>query len=239
MNRPTVRASSIVVPEPSTRIPATMYRDLRAWMLEHDPDAREMLEWSMCTAPPDTPEDLAHEVIWIILCAGRSAQAARTIATRVRAAMDAGRPAVEAFGYRAKAAAIDRAWAERQQDFDAYQVARATGDAQALLDWALSIPFIGDDTAYQLLKNFGSQVAKPDIWLCRMTGFPDKPRLPVKVRFPACMALCEMLASASGDSIAMIDSMLWLSANKGVLTVSAQAGPVSFTPRVITARPIM
>ena len=118
-------------------------------------------------------------------------------------------------------------------------MARSTGSAQALLDWALAIPFIGDDTAYQLLKNFGSQVAKPDIWLCRLTGFPDKPRLPIKVRFPACMALCEMLSEASGDSIAMIDSLLWLSANKGILTVDPQAGPVAFKPRTITARSIM
>ena len=57
-----------------------MYADVRAWLLENDPDAQAMLDWSNNELlPPESPEKMASEVIWIILCAGRSAQAARTM----------------------------------------------------------------------------------------------------------------------------------------------------------------
>lgn len=228
------------VPDPETRVPASMYLELRAWMLANDPDAQKLLDWaSNEVAPPTTAEKMAYEIIWIILCAGRSAQAARTIERKVLAAIHAETPVVEAFGYRAKALAIERAWREREQDFAALSTVLATGSQQDLVQWGLAIPFIGDDTVFQLLKNFGAAVAKPDIWLCRLTGFADRPRRPVHVRFPACMALCQYLAQASGDSIAVIDTLLWSSCNKGVLVVDAQGGPVTFTPKAITARSIL
>lgn len=230
---------SVFCADATSRVPTAMWLDLRAWMLENDPDAREMLAWSTHEVqPPATPEDLASEITWIILCAGRSAQAARTIERRVRRAIREGRPVVEAFGYRAKAAAIERAWQERDQDFTALQTVVATGDPEALVDWCGTIPFVGDDTKFQLAKNFGADVLKPDIWISRLAGFPDKPRRSVRIRFPACMSLARRLADATGDRVAAVDSLLWLACNKGVLVVDADAGPVTFSPRAITARSI-
>jgi hypothetical protein len=173
---------------------------------------------------PATPEKLASEVIWVILCAGRSAQAARTIERKVWDAINDGRPVVEAFGYRAKAAAIERAWREREQDFEEMKRAVAVGSAEALVDWCGSIPFIGDDTQFQLAKNLGADLLKPDRWVCRLAGIPDNPRRAVKYRFPVCMALCRPLAEAT------VDSALWLATSKGVLNVDANAGPVWFDP---------
>lgn len=217
----------LVIPDPSTRVPAHMYREVRSWMLANDPDAQQMLDWSRTLRePPADPEKMASEIIWIILCAGRSAQAARTIERKVWTAIHNGRPVVEAFGYRAKAAAIERAWHEREQDFEALQAVLAKGSPEALVQWCGAIPFIGDDTQFQLAKNFGADGCKPDIWLCRLAGIPDKPRRAVKIRFPACMALCRPLAEATGDSIADVDGLCWLACNKGVLKVSADAGPV-------------
>lgn len=208
-----------------------MYRDVRAWILENDQDGPELLDWSTNQRkPPDTPEQLASEIIWIILCAGRKAQAARTILKKVWAAIDAGRPAVEAFGYRAKAAAIDRAWAERHADFEGMQAALAKNDTFQFIAWCQSIPFIGDDTSFQLGKNCGLDFAKPDIWLCRLCGIPDRPRRRIEVRFAATMELCRYLAEASGDTISNIDSILWLACNKGYLSVDCLGGPVTFVP---------
>lgn len=212
---------------PNQRISHQLWRDLRAWLLENDPDAQRMLSWSdEGRGLPSCPEDLASEVIWIILCAGRSAQAARTIEKKVWTAIREGRPAVEAFGYRAKAAAIDRAWRERATDFEALLKIDPL-DPEQLVTWCKTIPFVGDDTQFQLAKNLGADLCKPDIWLCRLAGFPDKPRRPVKVRFAACMALCRHLAEATGDKLATVDSLLWLACNKGVLHVSAAAGEVT------------
>lgn len=233
------RTSAFIVPAPESRVPVAMYAEVRAWLLENDPDAQEMLGWSNNDLqPPETPERMASEIIWIILCAGRSAQAARTIEKKVWGAIEEGRPVVQAFGYRAKAEAIERAWRERKTDFERLQQVLANGSVEALVQWCGALPFIGDDTQFQLAKNFGADLAKPDIWLCRLTGIPDKPRRAVRFRFPACMALARGLAQSSGDRIATVDSLLWLACNKGVLSVGADAGPVSFTPKQLTARSI-
>jgi hypothetical protein len=229
----------LAIPPAETRVPVAMYVDLRRWLLANDPDAGEMLKWSSTTLlPPPTPDKMAAEVIWIILCAGRSAQAARTIERKVWSALESGRSVVEAFGYRAKAAAIERAWRDREQDFASLQEVLKDGSAERLVEWCGSLPFVGDDTKFQLAKNFGADLCKPDIWLCRLTGIPDKPRRKVAVRFPACLALCRPLAEATGDRIATVDSMLWLACNKGVLAVDRDAGDVRFAPAVIKARSI-
>lgn len=232
--------ATLPLPSPTDRIPGQMYADLSAWMMVNDPDAGKMMNWTKHRiGPPSTPDEMAYEVIWIILCAGRSAQAARTIEKKVMGAIHCNTPVVNAFGYRAKAAAIERAWRERESDFKQLQAVLATGSVNDLVEWCGSLPFVGDDTQFQLAKNFGGDLAKPDIWLCRLRGIPDKPRRNVKFRFPACMDLCRYLASASGQTIAEVDSMLWLSCNKGVLQVSADGGPVSWSPKNITARAIM
>lgn len=220
------------MPDPAQRIPGGLWVDVRRWLLENDPDAPDMLEWSARgTGLPATAEAMAGEVIWIILCAGRSAQAARTIQRKVWGAINAGRPTVEAFGYRAKAAAIDRAWYERHADFENLQ-AIGNRDLESLLAWCKSLPFVGDDTQYQLAKNFGADLCKPDIWMCRLAGIPDRPRRAVHLRFAACMALCRHLAGITGDRIATVDSLLWLACNKGVLAVGSEAGGVAFTKTI-------
>lgn len=223
------------IPAPESRVAPALYRELREWLLANDPDAPRIVEWSAHRrSPPASPEKMAGEIIWIVLCAGRSAQAARTIEAKVWAAIHGGRPVVEAFGFRGKAAAIERAWAERISDFDALQGVLALDDPTKLVEWCGELPWVGDDTKWQLAKNFGVDVPKPDIWLCRLSGLPDRPRRQVAVRFDACLKLCRLLSAASGDSIATVDSVLWLACNKGVLQVDADAGPVRFSPGTIS-----
>ncbi|NUB07098.1 hypothetical protein FW320_13045 [Azospirillum sp. Vi22] len=203
-------------------------------MLANDPDGPENYEWAQGIVPPETAEHLAGDIIWIILCAGRSAQAARTLEKRVFAALHAGQPAVTAFGYRAKAAAIDRAWRERDADFAAFQAVHTTGDVDAMLEWCGAIPFVGAITRYQLAKNVGFDVCKPDIWLARLAGLPEK--TPATRLFPACQSMCAELAAATGDRIATVDSVLWLACNKQILEIDA-AG-VRFVPRAGARRSI-
>jgi hypothetical protein len=107
-----------------------LYLQVRDYLLEHDPDAAEMVRWSRedCR-PPQTGEDMASEVIWIILCAGKTAQAARTIERKVWAALEAGTPVLQAFGHRMRATAIERAWREREHDLANFRAAAARGPA--------------------------------------------------------------------------------------------------------------
>lgn len=227
------------LPRPEDRVPADMYRAARGWLLANDPDAPRMIEWSLNgTRPPMNAEDMACEVIWIILCAGRAAQAARTIEAKVFRAIRAGEPVVTAFGYRAKAAAIERAWREREADFMTLQDTLSTGDVVQLLEWCRGIPFVGEVTKYQLAKNFGAAVCKPDLWLARLCGIPDRPVVPSGVRFQACMALCDSLARATGDSIPVVDSVLWLACNKGVLVTDCNAAAVALNTKPAPPRSI-
>lgn len=229
-----------IVAPPLSRVSIKLYAELRAWMIANDEDTERIMTWSQREiAPPVSAEALASEVIWIILCAGRSAQAARTIERKVWNAIRDGRPVEQAFGYRAKARAIERAWSERDSDFAAYQalLTRSAGVVD-IVAWCGSLPFVGADTQYQLAKNIGLDLCKPDIWLCRLCGIPDKPRKAVELRFNASYALCSALGTPIGDKIATVDSLLWLACNKGVLLVDNQGGPVSFNPHKIAKRSI-
>ena len=67
-----------------------LYVQIKEWLLNNDPDTPRMLEWASTVSAPTTAEALAGEIIWVQLCAGRSAQAARTIERKVRRALDGG-----------------------------------------------------------------------------------------------------------------------------------------------------
>jgi hypothetical protein len=207
-------------------------------MLANDPDAEPMVSWSTALAEPANAEKLAGEIIWIILCAGKTAQAARTIERRIWDAIDAGRPVLSAFGHCMRAAAIETAWARRHDLFDEFATLKDASDEE-LLAWCRAMPGVGTVTCFQLAKNLGRDLPKPDIWLCRLAGIPDRPGGRVDERFAACRALCLPLAQATGDRIATVDSILWLACNKGVLQVDASGGPISYRPGTIRARPIM
>lgn len=231
--------ATFCVPPPETRLTREQYRELRAWLLENDPDAARMLTWATQEiSPPPTAEKMASEIIWIILCAGRNAQAARTIERKVWQAIHAGTPVIEAFGHRGKAAAIEQTWTDRHALFSALQSIVADGASDALIAWCGDRAYVGDATKYQLAKNFGAPICKPDIWLCRLTGIPDIPRRKSKVTFPACMTLCSYVGSEIGDNPAVVDSLLWLACNKGILRVANDAGAVQFMPQVSKMRSI-
>jgi hypothetical protein len=63
-----------------------------------------------------------------------------------------------------------------------------------------SLPFIGPVTAYHLAKNLGIPVAKPDRHLVRLAaaaGYGD------------VQAFCTDIAACSGDSVPVVDIVLW------------------------------
>lgn len=227
-----------MLPRSSDRLSADLWLELRAWMLANDPDAEPMVNWSTALAEPANAEKLASEIVWIILCAGRRAQAARKIERRVWDAIDAGQAVLSAFGHRMRAAAIETAWARRQELFEEFTTLKDASDEE-LLAWCRTMPGVGAVTCFQLAKNLGRDLPKPDIWLCRLAGIPDRPGGHVSERFAACRALCLPLAQATGDRIATVDSILWLACNKGVLQVDALGGPITYRPGTIRARPIM
>lgn len=211
-----MRRPVIITPE--------LYVALRDWLCGLGPEYSEHLyAWAENLGPPQNADQFAGEVVWVILCAGVKAQNARKTEARVLDALERGRPVAKVFGHRGKAAAIERVWRQREELFAQFRQLLAADDQARLIDWCQDIPFVGPITRYQLAKNLGVDVVKPDRHISRLAGYPDwqewaRPGR-IATLFEACMALCRPLAEAFGDRIITVDTVLWAGCNLRVLAV--------------------
>lgn len=163
--------------------------------------AQDDIKWANGCGLPDTPEAFAFEVIYVICNSGMRHTVARQIYDRVVSAIEDGKSARRAFGHKGKAAAIDMIWRERKRLFNCYLAA-----ADKVM-WAETLPWIGPITAYHVAKNFGAQVAKPDVHLQRLADREGTtPQL-----------MCERLARETGHKVPAIDTVLWRACATGVI----------------------
>lgn len=176
--------------------------------------ADDDIAWSERCMPPTDAGEFAIEAIFVICNSGMKNTVARRIFDKVRAALAAGQSARTVFGHPGKAAAIDAIWRDRQAWFDGFMAAE---DKVAFCE---TIPWIGGITKYHLAKNFGAQVAKPDVHLQRLADLHDI----------TPQALCEQLAASSGLKVATVDLILWRACAIGVL--DGRTGRIRpFTPQ--------
>lgn len=168
--------------------------------------AGDDIAWAENTKPPATPEEFALEAAFVICNSGMKNTVARGIFDRVRLALFEGRPVLEAFKHPGKAAAIEWIWAQRAPLHEILlQSARQGGDE--LLAFCARLPWIGHITKYHLAKNFGADVAKPDVHLQRLA---DREGC-------TAQALCERLAAATGWRIGTVDTLLWRACALGLI----------------------
>ena len=159
------------------------------------------LQWSENCGPPASAEDFAHETIFVICNSGMKNTVARGIFNRVLAALARGDSARTAFNHPGKACAIDDIWARREEYLAGFLAAADP------LEYCASIPWIGGITKYHLAKNFGAQVAKPDVHLQCLAALEGS----------TPQALCERLAQESGFKIATVDVLLWRACAVGII----------------------
>jgi hypothetical protein len=105
------------------------------------------------------------------------------------------------FGHQGKAAAIDDIWRRRRELLAGYLAANDK------IEFCASLPWIGNITKYHLAKNFGAQVAKPDVHLQRLA---DREGI-------GPQALCERLSVSSGYRVATVDLILWRACANGIM----------------------
>jgi hypothetical protein len=178
---------------------ASKYFDLKAAVLERG--FADEISWAEDIQPCESADDFALEHAFVVCNSGMKAQIAVVIYRKVRAALLAGRPVVEVFGHKGKAAAIEHVWASRAQLFAEFT---AAADKLTFLE---SLPWIGGITKYHLAKNFGVPCCKPDRHLVRIAeGYGTTPE-----------ALCRRLADETLNSVPVIDTVLWRAANLGML----------------------
>lgn len=159
------------------------------------------ITWSEGCGPPADAEDFATEAVFVVCNSGMKNTVARGIFDRIMPHLREGRSAGEGFGHKGKVAAIDFIWRERERLFTEFM---AAPDKVA---YAETLPWIGGITKYHLAKNFGAQVAKPDVHLQRLA---DREGV-------SSQALCERLAGETGYKVATVDVILWRACALGII----------------------
>lgn len=170
-------------------------------LLENTPWLHADVEWSESCGPPDSPEDFALEAIFVICNSGMKNTVARRIYEKVKPMIESGGSARNVFGHQGKADAIDVIWIRREELLTAYMLA---GDKVAFCE---TLPWIGAITKYHLAKNFGAQVAKPDVHLRRLADLHGC----------TAQALCERLAADSDYKVSTVDLLLWRACAEGII----------------------
>jgi hypothetical protein len=167
--------------------------------------AREDIAWAEALTLPANAVEFALEAIFVICNSGMKNTVARGIFERCKTAVLLGAPVLLAFKHPGKAAAIERIWREREAMLAAFL---ASDDRLAYLE---SLPWIGGITKYHLAKNFGLDLAKPDVHLVRLA---DREGCTVQ-------ALCERLAAQTGLRVATVDTVLWRACANGFINSRA------------------
>ena len=162
------------------------------------------IEWSEDAGPPASPEDFAEEAIFVICNSGMKNTVARRIYDRILPELRAGRPAGGVFGHRMKARAIDLIWENRRQAFDEY-MAQQTDAAR--IEYLGALRHIGPITKFHLAKNFGINVAKPDVHLQRLADHCGE----------TVQGLCARLAEESRYKARTVDVLLWRACAIGLI----------------------
>ena len=159
------------------------------------------ISWAEGAGPPENAEVFACEAIFVICNSGMKNTVARQIYSRVIASLKRGESARAAFGHVGKSAAIDTIWRDQERLFAAYC------SAEDKIAFCETLPWIGAITKFHLAKNFGVDVAKPDVHLARLgIAVGETPQ-----------ALCERLGAAYGYKARTVDLLLWRACAEGVI----------------------
>lgn len=159
------------------------------------------IAWAEACCPPSSAEEFATEAVFVIANSGMRFLVAQKIFDRCMAALHEGRPVVEVFGHKGKAAAMEHIWRERSTLLEGFLAAT---DRLAFCE---SLPWIGGITKYHLAKNFGEDCPKPDVHIQRLADREGS----------TPQALCERLAALTGYRVATIDTLLWRACATGVI----------------------
>jgi hypothetical protein len=163
--------------------------------------AEDDIAWAQAITAPTDPKFFALETIYVICNSGMRYTVARGIFDRVILALADDRSVLEVFKHPGKASAIETIWRNRVKLLAGFLA------APDRLEFLAGLPWIGGITKYHLAKNFGMDVAKPDVHLQRLA---DREGC-------TAQALCERLAGELGLRVAAVDTVLWRACANGVL----------------------
>ncbi len=166
---------------------------------------KEEIEWSENIKPCKSKGEFFSEYVYVVINSGMKAQIARKIYNKVSDALICDVDINTVFGHKGKCKAI--MYVKENLEYIYAIIQAGFADGVLVLDYLESLPFIGKITKYHLAKNMGYAVCKPDRHLVRIAkNFGLTP-----------IGLCNKIATRTGDRIAAIDTVLWRSANLGLI----------------------
>ncbi len=160
-------------------------------------------DWSENIERPRNETEFWLDYGWVVCNSGMKNQIARIIWDKILDAYSNGKKAIDVFGHKGKASAIDDVF-EKKDSLYANLLNCKTDDS--VLEFCEKLPWIGQITKYHLAKNYGAQVAKPDRWLARLAKLSNE----------SVQDLCKRLSEESGDKIVSVDTVLWRACNLGL-----------------------
>ncbi|MDC0886220.1 hypothetical protein OAS19_00300 [Altererythrobacter sp.] len=161
----------------------------------------DAIEWSENTELPQNAEDFAATAIYVICNSGMANRVAVVIFDSCMDALHDGKSVTSVFGHPGKGKAIDWIWKKRAKLYGRLL------QAEDLVEFSVTLPWIGKITKFHLAKNLGADVAKPDVHLNRLA---EREGLDAQ-------ALCERLAKITGYRAATIDLVLWRACADGII----------------------
>lgn len=162
------------------------------------------VEWSENAGLPEGADEFAREAIFVICNSGMKNTVAQRIYDKVEQALADGLSASTVFGHKGKTGAIDRIWRDRQDLYLDYLI---IGTDEERIEWLGRLPWIGGITKFHLAKNFGVNVAKPDVHLQRLADHYGE----------TVQGLCDRLSQATGFKARTVDVVLWRACAVGII----------------------
>lgn len=175
------------------------FRELRQKVI--DAGYGDEIVWSEALKPCENADDFFREYMWVVISAGLKNQVARRIEKRIYEAIRLGEPISSAFGHKGKVEAIEYVMEHKATLFGEYKV------SSNVVDYLVTLPWIGNITKWHLAKNLGMDIAKPDRHLVRIA----------RLYGTNCFELCKRLAKATGYRVATVDLVIWRAANLGFI----------------------
>lgn len=158
-----------------------------------------------------TESDFLREAAWVVLSSGMRETVIRSKFPQISDAFydwesssyivyDANRcrrRALTVFSHKGKIDAILSI--ARKIDNISYESFKVNIDCQGI-DYIQSLPYMGPATSFHLAKNIGLNVVKPDRHLMRVAA---------SAGYDSPHALCEEISKFTGDSISVVDIVIW------------------------------
>jgi hypothetical protein len=166
---------------------------------QHEIDWSQNVKWEN-----QTPASFIREYVWVVLCSGFKEQYARPIEKRFWSDIEAGKPDPFAIiKHPAKKKAIVSMMSNLMLHFT---VLKGIASHDERLTYLRSLPYMGGEAlGYQLGRNLGLDLVKPDRWLIRAAT-----RWDYSTPYELCKAIQDWRPEMR---IGTIDMVLWRYAN--------------------------